>query len=360
MLYKSTEQTVGWFKDRYVAEDLEIRPPYQRRPVWTVKQKSNLIESILMGLPIPEIYIHVTTSAQGKTNYAVVDGQQRIRSILQFIGVEQEEGEKEYNRFGLEYLEPTSSWRGVTFEDLTDEQKRTFFGHSLAVRLLSNATEPEVRDMFKRLNKYLTKLSDQEIRNAVYSGPFVSLVSALADDDYWAENRIVSPAVIRRMGDIEFVSELVIGVMYGPQGGSGGIIDEYYRQFEPHRDEFPGQKEAKRIYDKTLSMVQEVLPEIKATRWGNRTDFYTLFVAVAQLLRECTLPTAQVAPMKRALLQFADQVNKRLANERARVPREAIEYVRAVEKGSSDKARRAARHNAVLATIGRHFRSKVS
>jgi len=129
MDYKSSEQTIAWFKDRYLEENLEIKPPYQRRPVWTVKQKSNLIESILMRLPNP---------------------------ILQFIEVEQEEGEKEYNRFSLEYLEPDSSWRGQTFDGLTGEQKQTFFGHSLAVRFLSNATESEVRDMFKRLNKYLT------------------------------------------------------------------------------------------------------------------------------------------------------------------------------------------------------------
>jgi hypothetical protein len=278
--------------------------------------------------------------------------------MLQFIGVERQEGEKEYNRFALEYLDPASSWRGTTFDDLNDEQKRGFFGHSLAVRLLSNATEPEVRDMFKRLNKYLTKLSDQEIRNAVYSGPFVSLVSGLADDDYWAENRIVSPAIIRRMGDIEFISELVIGVMHGPQGGAGSIIDEYYRQFEPHHDEFPGQKEAKRIYDRTLSTVQEVLPEIKATRWRNRTDFYTLFVALAQLLRDSTLPRTQVVPARKALLEFAQEIDERLADEKARVRSEASEYVRAVEKGSSDKARRVARHNAILATIGKRFRSR--
>ena len=144
MDYKSSEQTIAWFKDRYLEENLEIKPPYQRRPVWTVKQKSNLIESILMRLPIPEIYIHLTTTAEGQTNCAVDDGQQRIRSILQFIEVEQEEGEKEYNRFSLEYLEPDSSWRGQTFDGLTGEQKQTFFGHSLAVRFLSNATESEV------------------------------------------------------------------------------------------------------------------------------------------------------------------------------------------------------------------------
>ena len=83
MKYDASQQTLGWFKERYLEGNLEIRPPYQRRPVWSVRQKSNLIESILLKLPVPEIYIHTETSADGKTTYAVVDGQQRVRSILQ-------------------------------------------------------------------------------------------------------------------------------------------------------------------------------------------------------------------------------------------------------------------------------------
>ena len=88
------------------------------------------------------------------------------------------------------------------------------------------------------------------------------------------------------MGDIEFISELVIGLMYGPQGGAGSIIDEYYRQFEPYEGEFPGQKEAKRLYDRAVSAVQGVLPDIKNTRWRNRTDFYTLSLDLASFCGE--------------------------------------------------------------------------
>jgi hypothetical protein len=347
MEYNSSEQTIGWFKDRYLEGNLEIKPPYQRRPVWAPRQKSNLVESILLGLPVPEIYIHSTTSAEGVTHYAVVDGQQRVRSVLQFVGIDKEEGEAEFNGFPLEGLEPDSTWRNTKFADLATKKREKFFGYKFSVRFLTDATDAEVRDMFRRLNKFVTKLSDQELRNAIYSGPFIQLSNSLADDDYWAENRIVSPAIIRRMKDIEFISELLIGLMHGPQGGGGQVIDDYYRQMEEYEDEFPDQKQVKRLYDRTLAAMQSIFPEIKKTRWRNRTDFYSLFVAIGSILGEES-KRYSAEKMRSLLTDFAEQVDKRMSDEEARVSDDAAEYTAAVQRGSSDKSRRAVRHKALL------------
>lgn len=357
MKYHSTEHPVSWFKQRYEEGTLEIRPPYQRRPVWVQRQKSKLIESILMELPIPEIYIDESTTPEGRTTYAVVDGQQRIRAVLQFFGVDQDPQEKEWNNFALGKLEATSEWKDKTFDELTSSQKQQFFGYRLAVRTLSNTVQGEVRDMFRRLNAYLTKLNDQELRNATYSGPFVSLVTDLANDPYWTENRIVSTANIRRMKDIQFVSELLIGVIYGPQGGSARRIDDHYMHFEEFEDEFEGQAIAKSLYGKTLITLQNILPDIREYRWRNQADFYSLFVALSQLLQEKELRQNPKA-VKRDLVKFAEQVNRRLADQRTRVPTNVVKYVRAVEKGVTDKARRGARHKALLPVLEQHFTAK--
>lgn len=357
MDYKSSEQTIGWFKDRYLEGNLEIKPPYQRRPVWAPRQKSNLVESILLGLPVPEIYIHSTTSAEGTTHYAVVDGQQRVRSVLQFVGIDKEEGEKEFNGFSLEGLEEDSHWRNIKFADLAPKKREKFYDYSLSVRFLKDATDADVRDMFRRLNKFVTKLSDQELRNAIYSGPFIQLSNLLADDDYWAENGIVSPAIIRRMKDIEFISELLIGVMDGPQGGSGQVIDDYYRQMEAFEDEFPDQKQVKRLYDRTLTATQSIFPEIKKTRWRNRTDFYSLFVAISAILGE-EAKSCNAEKVRSALADFAEEVSARISDEEAKVSANAADYAAAVKRGSSDKSRRAVRHKALLNTIGDMFKKK--
>lgn len=358
--YEPGWQSVSWFKDRFEEGTLSIRPPYQRRPVWTAKQKSHLIETILLGLPIPEIYIHVSINNNGKSDYAVVDGQQRIRAILQFFGADTDGSEQQYNNFALEKLDPQSEFHGMTFGDLNATQRKTFFGYRLAVRELSDATDSDVRDVFQRLNRFLTKLTDQELRNAIYSGPFLKLANALAEDEYWAESGIVSPTIIRRMGDIEFVSELLIGTIDGPQGGKVQLIDEYYQRFEDCETEFPSEPAIKKRFSRTLHLIQTLFPDIKETRWRNRTDFYSLFVALAHLLRTQTIQETDeiLSKMQEKLETFAQQVDRAIENPRATLPSHVSQYAEAHVKGSSEKSRRAARHEALLHVVERFFVEK--
>lgn len=358
MQFNSSEQTVGWFRDRYLEGTLKIKPPYQRKPIWSAKQKCYLVESILLGLPVPEIYIQQSTDAAGSSTYAIVDGQQRIRAVLQFVGSETDPTEREQNKFALDKLKADSAWRNKTFRELSDDEKRRFFGYKFAVRNLNTDSDDAVRDMFERLNKYLTPLKPQELRNATYSGPFIKLAEKLADDEYWAENRIVTPAAIRRMTDVEFMSELLIGVMHGPQGGSPKIIDEYYKQYEDYEDQFPYQQRTERLFHATLETIQKILPEIKETRWGNKTDFYTLFIALAHLLRSHDLAKGKVKDIRRSIDKFAREIDERLADEEAAVSKNAVDYVRAVEKGANDKKRRADRHAALLGIVSPYFKPK--
>src|ERR1700730_6749101 len=91
MKHASRAQSISWFQENYKAERLELRPPFQRKPVWTDKQRCALIESVLLEIPIPEVYVQVTQDEDGVEQFGVVDGQQRLRTILQFIGIEAEE-----------------------------------------------------------------------------------------------------------------------------------------------------------------------------------------------------------------------------------------------------------------------------
>lgn len=356
MDFNSSEETISWFRDRYREGTLKIKPPYQRKPVWAARQKCSLVESILLKLPVPEIYIQQSTTPEGLTTYAIVDGQQRVRTVLQFVGSETDPDQMEYNKFVLDKLSPLSPLANKTFADLSDDEKKAFYGYKFAVRYLNTSLESELRDMFERLNRFLTPLKPQELRNARFTGPFVKLTLKLADLEYWAENRIVTASMIRRMGDVEFVSELVIGTLHGPQGGSPADIDSYYVQYEDYDEEFPGQKEAQKLFEGTLAAVETLLPEIKTTRWSNKTDFYTLFVAVASLLRNRkALRSAKVQAARKALLKLAEEIYERLADEHAKVPKEAVAYARAVEKGANDKARRAQRHAVVTGLLDPYF-----
>lgn len=354
MKYNSSEHTISWFRNQYRDGNLKIKPPYQRKPVWAARQKSYLVESILLEYPVPEVYIQLTTTPEGDETYSIVDGQQRIRTVLQFVGAESDPEEAEHNKFTLDKLANDSPYKNMTFGELTDEMKSKFFGYKFAVRYIRTDSDAEVREMFARLNKYLTPLKAQELRNAIYGGPFVRLASKLADDEFWAENRIVTPASIRRMGDIEFVSELLIGVLHGPQGGASRVIDDYYNQFEDYEEEFPEQRKTSRLFKETLDLLQRTLTDLKNSRWSNKTDFYTIFVTVANLLRSKKFVGTD-QQFDQALIRFANEISLRLRDEEAQVSREAIQYVRAVEKGANDKARRAERNAALSTIIGTFF-----
>lgn len=362
MRHSSRPQTISWFQERYKVGLLELRPPFQRKPVWGNKQRNFLIESVLMEIPIPEVFVQVTQSEDGAEQLGVVDGQQRLRTLLQFAGVENTEDQKEEdnNLFCLDALPITSIHKGKTFRDLITEERKRFFSYELCVRFLYTDDRREVEDVFKRLNKYTLPLKPQELRNATYHGPFARLSEQLADNEYWAVNRIVSAAAIRRMADIEMVSDLLIGLIHGPQGGSAKVIDQYYEQYEQYEDEFPEENRIKRLFDTTLETIKDLFPNIQdAGRWGNRADFYSLFVALGNLLREYQLPSRSSRALSKELLSFGSQVDQLLEKPTSASGKPAAKYVRAIEKGSNEKARRMDRHETLLEII-QHFLRKTN
>ena len=349
MRHTATTHPISWFTERDREGNLALQPVFQRRKVWTDRQKSNLIESILLQLPVPEIYMQVKTGPDGRSEYVVVDGQQRISAILEFVGVNSREP------FELRHLDANSIWSGYSFDDLNDEQKTQFYGHSMAVRYLQDAQDNEIEDLFRRLNKYLTPLNAQELRNATYRGPLLRLSEGIAEDTFWSENGLAKPEAIRRMRDIEFISDLIIGLLDGPQSGNAKTLDQYYALFEDYEREFPRQRQCRRIFANSLDLIQEVLPDLKLTRWSNKTDFYSLFVAIAYLLRDHVFPHDNVEPLADALAQFETRIQEYQQDEDQPVEELVIEYVGAMRRGSSDQHRRGVRHRAMLELMAEYF-----
>jgi uncharacterized protein with ParB-like and HNH nuclease domain len=104
---------------------LILKPPYQRKPVWSLRNRSYLIDTILHNLPVPEIYLQIKTDREGNTLYEAVDGQQRLRSILEFID----------GKYAI--LEDESEeYSGKEFSDLSGRSKEDFWNYQVVVREL--------------------------------------------------------------------------------------------------------------------------------------------------------------------------------------------------------------------------------
>ena len=160
----TTHRTISWFRRAFQDGTLDIAPNFQRHAVWTNLQKSFLMDTVLNGLPIPEIYMQDPVTSDGDEKHIVVDGQQRIRSILEFVS----------NDLLLEGEDVDRKWRGRRFDDLDDDEKRVVFGYKFVARILPpNLSEKDIRSVFTRINKNVEALTDQELRNSTYAGPFI-------------------------------------------------------------------------------------------------------------------------------------------------------------------------------------------
>lgn len=353
MNFHSSVSTISWFRDRYLEGTLSLRPSYQRLAVWRGRQKAYLVESVLKGLPIPEVFIQNTVDGDGSSEYGVVDGQQRIRALMQFIGAEQDDDEADFDSFALDTLETTSPWFGKRFSDLAPEVRAKFFSYQVSIRYLESNSEDEVKEMFRRLNKFTSPLRPAELRNATYGGPFARAAVRFADDyaDFLTENRIITAEGIRRMGDVEFMAELLIATMHGPQGGSASLIDEYYQTYEDFEDEFPKERVTRRLLKAAIDEVPRLIPELRKSRWSNKSDFYSLVTAITQLMRGSDWQEDHASELAESLEKFGCEVEQYLANEDAEVSDDAKSYARAVSRGPNEKSRRTARHEALIRVL---------
>jgi len=284
-------------------QSLDLAPPFQRKPVWSMKNKSFLIDTILNDFPIPEVYIQVLTDKEGNTKYVVVDGQQRIRSILEYI-------EGEYAILETE----GAAYPNKFFKDLPDGVKQAFWNYPIVTRELQTNKEEEVKEVFRRLNKYVVPLNDQELRNATYGGHFAALVNNIAEkDDFWADNRIVKASEIKRMLDAEFISELFIAMIGRIQAEEQDKINAFYKAYN---DSFLDKDEKKKAFDRSKNLINKIMgDDLVKTRWHLKNDFFPLFLAFYELEKEYHIQLEQYGTIKKCLTRFSEEVD--LSNKKS-------------------------------------------
>jgi len=325
-----------WFKQN----SLELAPPYQRKPIWALKNKCFLIDTILNSFPMPEIYMQVKTDTKGDMKYIVVDGQQRVRAILEFI-------EGEYSL--LE--EECPSYPDKEFKDLPDGVQREFWKYQIATRLLETDNENEVKNVFKRLNRYVFPLNHQELRNATYTGHFIALVNQIAErDTFWGENHIASPNDIKRMIDAEYISELFIAMMHGIQSKSQKEIDGFYRAYD---QSFPDREERRKGFEAVEKRIEDILGnDLARTRWHQKVDFYSFFVAIYELGKEYYFPEERYHQIRECLTNFAHEVDKHVKfSEKIAKNVLVREYVESAEKRTTHKGTRQNRYETVRSLL---------
>jgi len=168
-------------------ETLILDPEFQREDVWKLKQKSELIESIVMGIPLPVMYF--AEDREGKLH--VVDGKQRLTAMFQYLN----------NEFSITSAPILSFLKGKKFKDLKPQYQARLEDYQLTVYVIKPQTPERVKlDIFDRINRGGTVLNKQEMRNALYQGKSTKLLKDLAETEDFkkATDYSISP---KRMKD---------------------------------------------------------------------------------------------------------------------------------------------------------------
>lgn len=171
-----SDWTTATIRDQLIRENIQLNPRFQRRDAWNITRKSRFIESLILGFPVPQIVLATNNKEKGK--FIVLDGKQRLLTILQFYG----DSDTPNNSFTLKDLEFLDDLNGCQYQDLKNDFNLNDFldqldNQTIRTIVIRNwKTESFLHKIFLRLNLENTPLSSQELRQALHPGDFINFL----------------------------------------------------------------------------------------------------------------------------------------------------------------------------------------
>lgn len=329
---------INWFK----AKELIINESFQRHSVWSPQAKTLLIDSILNELPLPKIFIRTKIDAKlQKTIKEIVDGQQRIRSIVEFANDE----------FALN--NKSDNFKGKKYSDLPDEAQQSFLGYVLTAEQLLNATDDDIIDIFARLNSYTVALNATEKRHASFQTELKFFVRRMSIKYRWFIEKysIFSIKQRFRMADDEFFAELTRLIIDGVQDGGADKITKFYTKMT---DDIFGeikQKEVEELLDKSINFIDS---ELGIFLKGNLGKHYQIYAMVAAFLHiNGYIPTNTSFPQISTMKTKQDIIDSLGELERELDDGIATDFVKASSSSTQRIATRIVRVKTYISAMGK-------
>ncbi len=273
--------TVEVLKFKIDNNEIELKPEFQRDFVWDINRASLFIDSLLIGLPIPSIFLG---KSKDDETYKVIDGQQRLKSVYFYLNGEfKTRGKKQI--FTLKNLYERD-WDGKTYAELDDKYKRRIRNAVLNTTIIEDIdSNPRVvHDIFHRLNTGGMPLKDQEIRNCVYTGKFNSLLLELNNNMTWRK-LLGQEHPDRRLRDVELILRF-FALFYD--------IKEYEPSMREFLSQFQNNNKSNEVlltsgvelFERTIQLIFEEIGNdaFKLTRTLNKSVCDAVMVSIAQIL----------------------------------------------------------------------------
>lgn len=268
--FSQREYSIRELYDSYKRGETVLSPKFQRRPVWEYKAKSYLIDTILSGFPIPRIFIREKTNLDMSACREIVDGQQRLKTIFDFLN----------DGFRISKIH-SQTYGGFCYSELPDNVKKDFLKYPISAIMLIDLDDNDVFDIFARLNTYSVKLNNQELLNSQFFGLYKQLVYRLAQEyrTFWCDSGILSEKGISRMEDAKLVSEMLAVIV------SNQITSNSYEQskrlYSQYDDRFDEGTTIERNFKLTLDLFSKVYAhDFGETAYVKSPLFYSTFLAL--------------------------------------------------------------------------------
>ena len=254
---------------------LILAPEFQRGEIWGSSAQSYFIDTLLRDLPIPSIYMRIVTDRETKTSYReVVDGQQRLSTIMRFI-----DGKLTLDKRCKEFA-------SNTYATLDDDDQQRFLAYQVGIEQLFGADDDTVLDIFHRINAYGLSLNKQELRHGKFQGgrfegTFRLAVIKAAErwEILWSKYRVVNVRNRVRLLHHELVAQLLGIILDGVTDGGQPKIEKLYERYDSSILD-----DAEERFDQVCEYVVKHFPDVLETKLGSGPHFMMIFAAVAHAL----------------------------------------------------------------------------
>jgi hypothetical protein len=266
-----TTFTIAEYCQQMREKSIIVNHDYQRSDkVWPPAARSYLIETILLGFPIPKLSLYQTTDLKTKkTKKEIVDGQQRSQVISDFLE-------------GTFRLTGKGVFGGKLFSQLEEADQQHFVDYALTVDVFVGATADAIRQVFRRMNSYTVPLNPQEKRHATHQGSCKWFIVELVERYSEALKKIgvFGERQLSRMADAGLLSDIVFTLSQGIKHASDRNLDRFY---EDNENAFP---EEEVLRNRMTAAMDRILtwPDIYGSSLMKSYNFYSLVLAISHAL----------------------------------------------------------------------------
>lgn len=259
--FDTYDVTVDELLRRVTRHRIDVAPIYQRQFRWDAARQSRLVESVLLGIPVPPLFMATNNTADMQNQWEVVDGLQRLLTLVNFAGDARarEATGIDGKPLVLKDLEKLTTFEGEAFDGLPDDIRTTLEDRPLKVIVLNDKSDLQVRyDLFERLNTGGIQLTPHEIRECVFRGEFVDLLVELAELPEF-KTVVVLPESRKKDGTPQEFVLRFFAYLEGYRSFNHSVVD-FLNEFMKGAHKDPRLAERREIFLRTFRLLASVFP----------------------------------------------------------------------------------------------------